>query len=105
IAVAVRAPGRSRPRLAAPAGAAPAGAQDEGATTTTAAPAPAKVWVSPAPQIPVAVAGLTARLDATLANTASCLEVRDTGGAFLSSRNGASPLAPASTQKLLVAAA
>jgi D-alanyl-D-alanine carboxypeptidase/D-alanyl-D-alanine-endopeptidase (penicillin-binding protein 4) len=57
-------------------------------TSTTAAPLP-----------------LAAQLDATLVNTNACLVVRAAGGLVLYDHEGAMALAPASTEKLLVAAA
>lgn len=50
-----------------------------------------------------AVRNLAARLDEVLANTNSCLVVSDAHGVVY--RHGTAPLAPASTQKLLVGAA
>jgi len=50
-------------------------------------------------------AALGAQLDADLVNTDSCLEVRDVTGRTIYSHDPTTALAPASTQKLLVAAA
>jgi D-alanyl-D-alanine carboxypeptidase/D-alanyl-D-alanine-endopeptidase (penicillin-binding protein 4) len=50
-------------------------------------------------------AALDAQLDAALVNTDSCLEVRDVTGQTIYAHDPTAALAPASTQKLLVAAA
>ena len=73
-------------------------------TTTTVPPPPA---VPPAPTQPppgTSASRLQARLDAALGPVRACLVVRD-GANELYSRDADAPLAPASTQKLLVAAA
>ncbi|GAC1517859.1 MAG: D-alanyl-D-alanine carboxypeptidase/D-alanyl-D-alanine-endopeptidase [Acidimicrobiales bacterium] len=56
-----------------------------------------------APPPDPAARNLSSRLDAVLANTNSCLVVSDAGGVVY--RHGTAPLTPASTQKLIVAAA
>lgn len=83
-------PSPSQPRTAAP--------------STVAAPAalPRAVTTVPSAQA-IEVQRLAARLDAVLVNTDTCLEVRE-GSTVLYHHSGAA-LAPASTQKLLVAAA
>ena len=66
------------------------------ATTTTVAPP--TTTLSPA-------AALTAKLDRVLAGTASCLSVEDAAGHVVYQHRPDQPLVPASTQKLMVAAA
>ena len=78
------------PSLAAPTSAAVLPPSTSTSTSTTAVPDPA-------------ARNLSARLDAVLANTNSCLVVHDARG--LVYRHGSAPLTPASTQKLLVGAA
>src|SRR5436305_10215757 len=87
-------------------------------TTTTAAPDPTTVapppstsppstvrHVAPAPTLPPdPVARLTARLEAALGGVRSCLVVQDRGASAYA-RSADLSLAPASTQKLLVAVA
>ena len=67
-------------------------------TAGSAAAAPTTTTTLPPPP-------LGPQLDATLVNTDACLVVRAPGGAVLYDHQGGLPLAPASTEKLLVAAA
>lgn len=71
------------------------------APTTTSPPPTA----APRPTTTPADPALRAALDPILVNTQSCLEVRDAAGRVLYAHQPALALAPASTQKLLVAAA
>jgi len=85
------APARAPGVPTSPSSASPSTAGSPGAaprTTTTLAPPP-----------------LGSQLDAALVNTDACLVVRSAGGGVLYDHQGALPLAPASTEKLLVAAA
>jgi D-alanyl-D-alanine carboxypeptidase/D-alanyl-D-alanine-endopeptidase (penicillin-binding protein 4) len=72
-------------------------------TSTAPARAPATTAEATTTTVPPAVAQLSARLDATLAGTNACLVVTD-GATPLYLHQPDAPLAPASTQKLLVAA-
>ncbi len=97
VAIAAPSPGRS-PRAAT--------ASRPGPVAGTAAPgsgradAPSSSTSSTAPAPPLA-----SLLDAALVNTNACLLVRSATGAVLYRHQETAPLAPASTQKLLVAAA
>ncbi|MDP9072772.1 MAG: D-alanyl-D-alanine carboxypeptidase/D-alanyl-D-alanine-endopeptidase [Actinomycetota bacterium] len=61
--------------------------------------------VAPRPNLAPPLANLSARLDAALAGTTSCLVVEDSNGLLLYQHQPDTALIPASTQKLLVAAA
>ena len=84
----------------------PPPAHAAGATTTTAAaPAAGTAGAPPSTGPTTTLPPLSSVLDAALVNTDACLVVRDAGGHVLYAHQPALALAPASTQKLLVAAA
>jgi serine-type D-Ala-D-Ala carboxypeptidase/endopeptidase (penicillin-binding protein 4) len=75
-------------------------------TSTTTAPAAPAAPNAREPTTTISTAAtLAAQLDAALVNTNACLVVRSADGRVLYSHDDSVPLAPASTQKLLVAAA
>jgi len=86
-----------------PAGRAPARSAPPATTTTLASLGAPLAPPTTAPT--TTVPPLSPALDGDLVNTDACLVVRDAAGRVLYSHQPALPLAPASTQKLLVAAA
>jgi D-alanyl-D-alanine carboxypeptidase/D-alanyl-D-alanine-endopeptidase (penicillin-binding protein 4) len=88
---------------------APASTTTGSAAVALAPPARATTTTIPPPRLPTTTlsptAALTARLDGALAGSASCLSVEDATGHVVYQHNPDAPLVPASTQKLMVAAA
>jgi D-alanyl-D-alanine carboxypeptidase/D-alanyl-D-alanine-endopeptidase (penicillin-binding protein 4) len=97
--VAIASPGRSPTRSAIAVPAPTTAPGGPGGPAATAAPTAGPTSTTSA------AATLAAQLDADLVNTNACLVVRSADGRVLYSHDESVPLAPASTQKLLVAAA
>lgn len=74
-------------------------------TTSSSAGHPSTTGRTAAGALSPAVMALQAQLDAALAGTNSCLDVETSGGKVLYQHQPATPMIPASTQKLLVAEA
>jgi serine-type D-Ala-D-Ala carboxypeptidase/endopeptidase (penicillin-binding protein 4) len=96
LAVACSGPGRPAARAAAPAS--PASPATGPSSLASPPVAPSTTTTAPVPP-------LATQLDAALVNTDACLIVRGAAGEVLYSHQASLPLAPASTEKLLVAAA